>query len=433
MLADKARSASQTAAAATIEYVGGYTEGFVGSASDIVITFGGNLTGGLASSASEGDLVIVYFGIGSDQDPVRGRIQGYNDLGFVGRTDTQCTGLLVSYKIMGPTPDTTFTLDNGTLDVANAGAVAVQVWRNVDTDLFQFTTASASNSVLCNPPAITPVATGSYIIAGGAGGHFNGTQTFSSSDLTGFISSGANDSEDVTVGLGYHQWTSGAFDPAAFTFSGTDSTSYSWAALTLVLRPAGGQLIEFIASASTVNSTSSSTLVIDKPSGTAENDLMVAVMAADDSTNWSGDTGWTEVGDSISDPDLRIAYKVASSSEPANYTFSLGSTRTNVGCILTYRGAVYDAIGSFNAQSTLNPTGPTASEDLSVVLVAGACDVGAVFVPPDNTVAQVNIDAADSLIVASRYVYAGATGSFLINDNVSEENLVGIALTIKPS
>lgn len=236
MLADKLRAA--TAAAAPIEYVGGYTQGFLGTTSNVTITFGGNLTGGIASSASEGDIVIVYFGTGSsaNRDLV---VAGYTEVVELFSGSIFDTNLVVAYKQMGATPDTTLVLTGGTLSTADAGAVVVQVWRNVDPTLITDTTVTDINSVRPNPPAVTPTVEGSYIVAGGAGGHGAGVQTFSSTDLTGFRSTGGgNDTYDVTIGVGYHEWVSGTFDPAVFTFSGTDSGSYSRAAVTLVLVPA---------------------------------------------------------------------------------------------------------------------------------------------------------------------------------------------------
>jgi len=244
MLSNKALSAS--GGGTGITYVGGYTTGFEGSTSNITITFGGNLTGGISASALEGDLVLVYYGIATTAAEEfldsGAQISGYSGFVFLrSLSDRDDTILRCAYKVMGSTPDTTFVLTNGTSSLSDAGAVAVQVWRNVDANLplDSLLTATGIDSVLCNPPAITPNNTGAYIVSGGAGAHRAGAQTFSSSDLTGFISSGFNDSNDATIGLGYKQWTSGSFDPAAFTFSGTDNTPYSWAAATLALRPLG--------------------------------------------------------------------------------------------------------------------------------------------------------------------------------------------------
>jgi hypothetical protein len=237
MLADKLRAA--TAAAAGIQYVGGYTEGFVGTTSDVTITFGGNLTGGVDSSASEGDFVLVWFATGSKQnrDLV---VSGYTEITELYSDDTRGVNLVVAYKVMGSTPDSTFVLTGGTVHTSDAGAVVVQVFRGVDTALpFDVTTATATgdNDGRASPPAITPATDGALIVAGGAGGHNGGSAVYSSSDLTAFRSVGQDDSYDVTVGAGYYKWTSGAFNPARFTDSGLNSTLASWAAATLALRP----------------------------------------------------------------------------------------------------------------------------------------------------------------------------------------------------
>lgn len=222
-----------------IEYVGGYSEGFVGQTADKTISLT-SLTGGLASAPAAGDLVVVYYGIGTNASSTTPNISGYTD--FVAPIVVEKSNdvvLYVSYKRMGPTPDTSFTIQGGTDNTADGGAVAVQVWRNVNSvNLLDVpvVTSTAANSALVNPPAITPTSARTLIIAGGAGGHGQGTQTFSSSNLSNFLTAGINDTNDVTVGMGSYHWTSGSFDPAAFTWAVSDSTSYTYAAVTLALR-----------------------------------------------------------------------------------------------------------------------------------------------------------------------------------------------------
>lgn len=241
MLTNRLKGASLSQTSLPIEYVGSYVTGFAGSASDITITFGGNLTGGIDSSASAGDMVLVYFGIGT-QGNVNLSVSGYTNITQVTRFflfDFGCS-LLGSYKFMGPTPDTTLTLVGGTRNANHGGTVVVQVWRNVNfANPFSAaaTTAGTMGTVIANPPAITPTITGSYIVSGAVGGSNQGNQTYSSSDLTDFRSTTGNDNIDATIGVGYKQWTSGSFDPAAFTFSGSDAGTYSYVALTIALRP----------------------------------------------------------------------------------------------------------------------------------------------------------------------------------------------------
>lgn len=231
-----------TAAAAQvfpIQYVGGRTFTSAGTTTNLQVSLT-SLTGGLASEPAAGDLVIVYFGTGStvNRDLV---VNFYTEIAELYSNDTLDTNLAVAYRFMPDPANTTFILSGGSGSADDAVAVAVQVWRGVDTvtplDVTS-TTATGFNSVLCNPPAITPVTNDAVIVSGGAGAHAGGTQTFSSSDLTQFLSAGANDLNDATIGLGYYRWTSGSFNPAAFTYSGTNSGVNSWAAVTLALRPA---------------------------------------------------------------------------------------------------------------------------------------------------------------------------------------------------
>lgn len=238
MLATRLMGAT-SAAAANIEYVGGYTQGFVGGTTNRTITLT-SLTGGLASAPAAGDLVIVYFGTGAtvDRNLV---VSGYTEVVELYSNDNYDTNLVVAYKFMGGTPDTNFVLTGGTLSSNDAGAVAIQVWRGVNQttplDVTE-TTATGTNSVLCNPPAITPVTEGAVIVSGGAGRPEVESGTYSSSDLTAFLTAFGSDINDVVIGLGYYVWTSGSFDPAQFTYSISDSTNNSWAAVTLALRPA---------------------------------------------------------------------------------------------------------------------------------------------------------------------------------------------------
>ncbi len=432
---------SSGAAAATITYVGGYAVGVTSGTSSQTITFGGNLTGGIASSASADDLVIVYYSVnnGIDLDLV---VTGYVEVADLYSADSQDANLVVAYKVMGGTPDTTVTV-SATGASTSGGAIAIQVWRNVDTTLpldVAAVTATGINSVLCNPPAITPSTAGAVIVAGGAGAYAAATNTYSSSDLTGFISAGsANVTSDAVVGVGYKVWTSGAFDPAAFTFSDTDSLAYSWAAVTLALRPVySGTKPTFIASASTQNTAAGTSLVINKPTGTQAGDLMIAIMGTSNgAATWTGDTGWTEIVDQGASPNLRIAYKVAGSSEGSSYTFTSSATLNCAGSIFTYRNAAYDAIGAITTTTnTSTPTGPTAAAAFSMLI---GCNLRAnasyTITPPSSMTTRVTDSDvnAPSYAVADEYVIAGATGTRSFTSSGTGGTSSGILLTIKPA
>lgn len=216
-----------------IQYVNGRSTGLGGSTLISV-----SLTN-LESQA--GDLVILYFGATSDGVDRDWDISGYTEVAQLYSNDDFDSNLVVAYKVL-TSRETAIDIPNGTFDSTMAGASAVQVWRGVDpTSPMDVTptTATGINSPLCNPPSITPNTSGAVIVSGGVAAHGEQVETFASSDLTDFITSGADDTGgDMTIGLGYHRWTSGAFDPSAFTFSASPSSSASWAAVTLALRPA---------------------------------------------------------------------------------------------------------------------------------------------------------------------------------------------------
>jgi hypothetical protein len=231
-----------------IQFVGAASAGKLGAASgNTTIALNSGLTGGIASSVSADDLVIAVFGSGSQEDRTLAITDGTNPYTiisselWINASVSVDTNMRVAYKFMGSTPDTSTTF-GPTQNSADGGAMAVYVFRGVDKttplDGVTPTTDSKNNSALVNPPTITPSTAGAFIVVAGAAGHTGGVDTFSSSDLTSFRSQGSsNDNYDASIGIGHKpDWTSGAFDPAQWTFTQADSTSFSCLALSFVLR-----------------------------------------------------------------------------------------------------------------------------------------------------------------------------------------------------
>jgi hypothetical protein len=212
--------------------------------------------------------------------------------------------------------------------------------------------------------------------------------------------------------------------------------------LSMLLKTASSQLpIQYIGESTTQTSTATfSTVVVSKPTGTTQGDLMIMIGAIGSGTSrtWTGDTGWTEVADQNSPPNLRVAYKVAGASEPSSYTFAISSS-TNSGIaasILTYRYAAYDTIGAFT--SGTNPLilpSVTASKNLSVLIAAGArVDANTVLGTPTGMTARVtNSDSTrPSYKICDQSVDAGATGTRSMSSGSTNE-VAGIMLVIKPA
>lgn len=226
-----------------IEFVGAAKAAKIGTTSgNSTIPLASGLTGGIAGSVSEGDLVIAVFATGSTANRTLSITTGYTLIDSeLYADDSKDTNLRVMYKFMGSTPDTVTTF-GPTGSASDAGAMVVYVFRGVDaTTPLDVAAVSATgiNSPLANPPSITPVTAGAFIVCAGGAGHAENVDTFASSDLTQMFTIGINDSNDATVGVAHkNDWSSGAFDPAQWTFTGGALTTYSWAAMTIALRPA---------------------------------------------------------------------------------------------------------------------------------------------------------------------------------------------------
>lgn len=190
------------------------------------------------------DIVIVTYAVGSgaDRNPSIGvTTSDYNEIAelFEG-TDTNETNLSVSYKRMGGTPDTAVDVTD-TGNVNDAGAVVIEVWGGVDTTTaidVTSTTATGINTGQADPPTITPSTADAVVVVCAAAVAATGNAfAQSGSELSEFLSDNSADTLDAAVGTGYFNWTSGAFDPVQLAGS-TTSTSNSWCAVVLALRPA---------------------------------------------------------------------------------------------------------------------------------------------------------------------------------------------------
>lgn len=202
----------------------------------------------------------------------------------------------------------------------------------------------------------------------------------------------------------------------------------------------GTGAVEFVASAQAQNS-GSSTLVISKPAGTQNGDLMIALCTSAAARSWTDATGWTEVIDQNASPSIRVAYKVDGGSEPASYTFTLSASNNASGVIATFRRAAYDTIGTIStAQSSGTQTAPaiTLSFSSSAILAFFAHDTasktwssptaGLISTATDSDATQPSFALYRQLDMA-----AGSTGTRSATVNASANNFGCILVGIKPA
>lgn len=101
--------------------------------------------------------------------------------------------------------------------------------------------------------------------------------------------------------------------------------------------------ISFRAKFGDVN-TSANNIVLTKPTGTVENDILLAICSAsiDATGNWVDPSGWVEIDEVAElvgrDRRLYVGYKIATGSEPSDYTFQAGVTTAVAGLIITLTG-----------------------------------------------------------------------------------------------
>lgn len=229
----------------TIQYVGGKTATTFGNTSSFSLDLTG-LSGGLSGGAIQtDDMIIIGYCVGSDTDVnVNLSVTDYTEIADLYENPSSFdTNLGVFYRFAS-SAETSASI-GGTGDIRFGGSLTVQVFRNVSkTTTFDVSTISgtATGGALVNIPAITPSTNGAFIVAIGGSGHGRGTAgTYSSSDLSGFISTAVNDSVDSGIGAGYKAWTTsiGTFDPAQWTFNDVNSINYSYAYSIMALRPFG--------------------------------------------------------------------------------------------------------------------------------------------------------------------------------------------------
>lgn len=231
----------QEAQAATLTYVGGAEASGNSANYDVSLT---GLTGGSGSAALAGDLVIVATGFVSTADGNPGvSTSEYTEVADLYRSDTRCANFSVNWKIMGSTPDTSVSC-NGSLLGTNGAVCVVHVWRNANATTpldVTTTTAVAGNASNPNSPSIIPVTAGALIISTGLGTMAavdnSVTAPTTPNTFTNQVDISVDPGNAATVGIAsYLGWSSGAYDPGAWT-NFTTSTSDSWAAATLAIRP----------------------------------------------------------------------------------------------------------------------------------------------------------------------------------------------------
>lgn len=181
------------------------------------------------------------------------------------------------------------------------------------------------------------------------------------------------------------------------------------------------------------SATQTNTLTINKPAGTQSGDLMIAVLVNNSNTTWSL-SGWTA---QVDQSGHMVLTKTAGSSEPASYAFNSTNSNACSGVVLTYRGGVLDAIGTYQSNtgvSVIDPAIPTVTANFSLLLgTASRRAQSATIAAPLGTRHIDNNANNPSFFVGEELINIGTTGTRRFEMGASTQSPTAGLFTIKPA
>lgn len=199
---------------------------------------------------------------------------------------------------------------------------------------------------------------------------------------------------------------------------------------------AGGGGPRLVSYADALSPGADTTLTITKPTGVVLGMQLVVFLASSIvGTNWSMPAGWTEDLDQ-STPSLCVARKIATGSEPANYTFTKSGTAAPlVGQILAITNGVFDAIGAPATSSTTSLTLPgiTSMGGLLFAIFSGRLGTPTFADPPSMSLVALTRNTTNvALYSFIQKVPPGATGTRTSSPiSVSSGNGTGVLYGVK--
>ena len=202
----------------------------------------------------------------------------------------------------------------------------------------------------------------------------------------------------------------------------------SW--LSVYSNEVSASVITFRGSTSAGAPSGTLSLTINKPSGTAAGDVMIASIAVRPNTAAiTVPAGWTPVrridNANANANSLAVYYKVAGASEPANYTWTFSTSTGSAGGIHTFSGVdtgnPIDVEGGQNTASGLTHATPgvTTTVTNTMLVTSHAFSSSATWTPPGGMteafdVASETVPNAAGISIEGNYVTqaaAGATGT----------------------
>lgn len=212
--------------------------GATSTATSSLTDFANPLTGATGIAAAVGDTVVVIPAIGSTADRDMIISTGYAEQADHYSNGTTYDANIGLFTKTLSSADTTVTFGSSG-STADAQGGIIMLFQGVDPTTpmdVAVVLGQGTGTGKPDPQAITPITPGAVGIFGGAQAAATAV-ALTSSDLTGFRQVNQADTNDIAVGAGFIEWTSGAINPAAFG-GGASNAANSWATVSAVLRPA---------------------------------------------------------------------------------------------------------------------------------------------------------------------------------------------------
>lgn len=186
----------------------------------------------------------------------------------------------------------------------------------------------------------------------------------------------------------------------------------------------------YIASAGT--RTASSPVTVNKPTGTQQNDLMIAVIqAAASRVTPTYPSGWTQaILDTTGNSSAAVAYKVAGASEPSTYDFGVGGSFGRVAQIVTIRNATTLTVGTFDEGTDATLVAPSITATAGILLGWFIAEITPTLsTAPSGMTQAIQTGGGPVSWIYYETVASGSTGTRTLVISSSQENraiLIGV-------
>lgn len=205
-----------------------------------------------------------------------------------------------------------------------------------------------------------------------------------------------------------------------------------------LMMAAVGGMPKFLGYTAAVVPGASTTIVVNRPSGVQDGDLMIAVMVTPGFRTTTGPAGWSKVLTQETST-VMDAFTKTASSEPADYTFTLSAAANPAIQILAFRNAAFDVVGSLG---TITGTGditiPAITSDggLVVAAVGGISSSSGSTTSTPSGMTLIHIETQDGstytkMATFLQKVSSGSTGTRTSTIGVNNIYSAGVLIGVK--